>query len=267
MQSLLEEPAVAASPWPGRRRRALELRQRHGFAAEVLTLYLSLIDAQEAAFEAARAKPPAADNLVAYVAEAVLPRVVAATVAAGPDQLVRSVTARFDTADFGTLVAGWLADEDQPPVDRYLARASCGPVLEAVPGLLTRPAPAGNDRRCPSCGGAPGLSCFGASREALVTAPRQLLCSRCAGAWIYPRMICASCGETDTSRLPIYSDPDRFPHLRIDGCQSCRRYLVTVDLPKDPEAVPVVDEIAAIPLALYAQDRGMTKVVPNLMGI
>ena len=46
----------------------------------------------------------------------------------------------------------------------------------------------------------------------------------------------------------------------------CRRYLLTVDLPKDPSAVPVVDELAALPLDLFVQERGFKKITPNLMG-
>jgi formate dehydrogenase maturation protein FdhE len=41
---------------------------------------------------------------------------------------------------------------------------------------------------------------------------------------------------------------------------------LTIDLDRDPRAVPLVDEIAAIPLDLYAKERGLTKLVPNLMG-
>ena len=42
--------------------------------------------------------------------------------------------------------------------------------------------------------------------------------------------------------------------------------LLTIDLGRDPRAVPLVDELAAIPLDLYAVEAGFTKVVPNLMG-
>jgi len=42
--------------------------------------------------------------------------------------------------------------------------------------------------------------------------------------------------------------------------------LLSVDLAADPAAVPVVDEISAIPLDLYARERGYAKVTTNLMG-
>ena len=76
----------------------------------------------------------------------------------------------------------------------------------------------------------------------------------------------AYCGSEDTGRLPIYSDSERFAGLRVDACEVCRRYLLTVDLPKDPAAVPVVDELVAIPLDLFARERGFQKITPNLMG-
>jgi FdhE protein len=57
-----------------------------------------------------------------------------------------------------------------------------------------------------------------------------------------------------------------FPHLRIDACASCERYLLDVDLSRDPRAVPEVDELAALPLDLYAAGCGLSKITPNLMG-
>jgi formate dehydrogenase maturation protein FdhE len=62
-------------------------------------------------------------------------------------------------------------------------------------------------------------------------------------------------------------EPAVFPHLRIEGCEHCDRYVLGVDLGRDPQAVPEVDELAAIPLALYAVERGFTKLTPNLMGM
>jgi FdhE protein len=75
-----------------------------------------------------------------------------------------------------------------------------------------------------------------------------------------------ACGETASSRLPIYAAGEQLPHLRVDACDACRRYVLAVDLRKDAAAVPLVDELAAIPLDLFAKERGLTKVVPNLMG-
>ena len=119
---------------------------------------------------------------------------------------------------------------------------------------------------CPNCGGLPQLSYFAVSGEALVSGPRYLVCSRCANNWVFSRMTCAGCGESTGTKLPIYQEQERFPHVRVDGCQTCKKYLLTFDLRRETRAVPVVDEIASLPLDLFARDQGLTKITPNLMG-
>ena len=110
------------------------------------------------------------------------------------------------------------------------------------------------------------MSYFAVSGEALVSGPRYLVCSRCATNWVFSRMTCPSCREATGPQLPIFQEQERFPHVRVDGCKNCRKYLLTFDLRRDTRAVPVVDEIAALPLDLYARDHGFTKITPNLMG-
>jgi ribosomal protein L37E len=264
------QPAPAgASPWPARRRRAGQLRERYPFAAEVLTLYLALLEVQEPAGEEAAARPPEPEAVLRTAAGELLPRVVEATVAAGPRRLAESAVARFHAADHRELVARWLRGAEQPLVDRYLARAVTAPLLEAVsPEALAVLCPGPREaRRCPRCGGTPQLSFFAPSDDPMVTGPRHLLCARCGGSWVHPRMVCAACGEETSARLPVYSEAERLPHLRIDSCETCRRYLVGIDPRRDAAAVPVVDELAALPLDLYARERGLSKVTPNLMGM
>jgi FdhE protein len=254
--------------WTRRRRRARQLVAAHPFAAEMLTLYQALLNVQELVFRGALVDQPRLPELEQYVAERVLPTIVAATQASGPLPLA-GASARFaGAADAGSMVGRWLRDEAQPPAERYLARAAAGPVLEALDTDALAGLRAGGDgRRCPRCAGSPQLSYVEDSGDPLVTAPRWLLCTRCAGTWIHERMSCPGCGETSSARLPIYAESERLAHLRADGCERCRRYLITVDLRRAPEAVPEVDELAALPLDLYVQGRGFAKIAPNLMGI
>ena len=56
-----------------------------------------------------------------------------------------------------------------------------------------------------------------------------------------------------------------FNHVRVECCDSCRCYIKTVDLTRSGLADPVVDEIAAIPLDLWAQGQGYSKLQTNLM--
>jgi FdhE protein len=258
-----EETTVYAE----RRTRARELGARYDFSADPLRLYLALVDAQERTFERARGDRATAEDLADYVVRVSLPGVMEAAVAAGTEMLREAVMLRFHEGDLEGIVQSWLDGDELAGTDAFLARASASPVLEAMPEVAAtfrRGEP--DDRHCPRCGGLPQVAFFADSGEALVTSPRRLACSRCASEWTLARMTCASCGETAGAKMPILSDFDRFPHLRIDACEICRRYLITVDLRKDPRAVPLVDELAALPLDLVAAERGYTKLVANVMG-
>jgi Protein involved in formate dehydrogenase formation len=279
---------AVVSPWAGRRQRAEALRARHPFAAELMTLYLALLPVQEEAWSSTREGAPAADELQGWAAARVLPGVVEATVSAGPAVLAEAATARLAEPVAERALAGWLAGEELDPVDRYLARASLAPVLEALgerAGAACAGAPASEEREvCPRCGGLPQLSCLASSGDKLVSGQRSLLCSRCGFSWQYSRSVCPACGEKEDDRLWVYAEqlegpvsgngkhkadddePAVFPHLRIAGCSTCERYLLEVDMARDARAVPEVDELAALPLDLYAADQGLTKLTPNLMG-
>jgi FdhE protein len=66
--------------------------------------------------------------------------------------------------------------------------------------------------------------------------------------------------------MAFYSAPE-IAHVRVDVCDSCHYYLKTVDLTKYGHAVPAVDELATIPLDLWAVEHGYTKLQTNLLGI
>ena len=261
----------ATDPWPARRQRTDELASRYPHAAEMLRLYRALLDPMADAFDAARADGPAHADLPLFAVQRVLPGIIDATIEAGPSVLRDGVIALFASADPEGLMQHWINSEALLPVETYLARAACGPLLEALAfESICLPRSRGRAgegaSRCGSCGGLPQLSYHALSGEPLVSGPRYLLCSRCSQSWVFSRMTCASCGESNGTRLPIYQEAERFPHARVDGCSTCRRYLLTFDLRRDSRAVPIVDELACLPLDLYARDQGLTKIAPNLMG-
>lgn len=286
----LLEAIAGTDVWLDQRRRVAELRTRYGFARQLLDFYGALLPVQEKAFiDAATAQPPA-DAIAAYAAELVFPGVVDVSVAAGPDRLRVEVIDRVAAQDPRDIVAAWMRGEDQPAVDRFLARGSLGPVLEAIAEARAACEGPRDARHCPECGGPPQLSFFDRSSDDLASGPRKLLCARCGATWGYPRMTCAACGEDTGARLPVFSEHGTtsgehrsvvrglptgkevarqdavFPHMRIEACDTCRHYLLSVDLATDRTAVPIVDELAAIPLDLYARERGYTKITTNLMG-
>jgi FdhE protein len=92
---------------------------------------------------------------------------------------------------------------------------------------------------------------------------RTLLCGRCFTEWEFRRLLCPNCGEEDREKLPVYTAP-AFPHIRVEACDTCRYYMKGVDLTCDGNAVPEVDEIAALPLDLWAMQQGYQKLALNL---
>jgi formate dehydrogenase maturation protein FdhE len=114
---------------------------------------------------------------------------------------------------------------------------------------------------CPLCGALPLL---GILRPEGDGAKRSLLCSFCGSEWNYRRIVCANCGETDEHKLPVFV-ADQFPHIRTEACDSCRTYLRTIDLAKNGHAVPVVDDLAALPLSLWAHEHQYSRLHPNLL--
>jgi FdhE protein len=83
--------------------------------------------------------------------------------------------------------------------------------------------------------------------------------------WEFRRILCATCGEEAENKLPVYV-AEQFPHVRVEACDTCKFYLRTIDLTKDGHAVPVVDDLGAIPLSLWAQEHGYTRSQQNLLG-
>ncbi len=116
---------------------------------------------------------------------------------------------------------------------------------------------------CPFCNARPAVAVLRGEGDG---AKRWLLCSLCATEWQYRRVICPGCGEENKDKLPIYIASE-FDYVRVDACDSCRTYIKSVDLTKNGHAVPVVDELATVPLNIWAEERGYWKLEPNLLGM
>lgn len=79
-------------------------------------------------------------------------------------------------------------------------------------------------------------------------------------------MLCPACGKVDYQKLPRYSADDT-PAVRVEACDTCKSYLKSVDMTVEGLAVPLVDEIAAASLDLWAVDHGYTKTHQSIVGI
>jgi FdhE protein len=87
----------------------------------------------------------------------------------------------------------------------------------------------------------------------------------CAHEWNFRRIYCPSCGEEREPQMAFYSAPE-IAHVRVDVCDTCHTYLKSIDLTKTGLAVPIVDELATIPLDLWAREHGYGKLQVNLLG-
>ena len=141
----------------------------------------------------------------------------------------------------------------------FVVEAGLQPVLErAASGL---PAPTAQTRECPSCRNRPVVS---ALRERGHSGERSLVCGLCLIEWPARRLACPACGETGFEALPVYR-AEEFAGVRIDACETCRRYLKTIDLTVIGAAIPVVDDLASLPLDLWAQQQGYTRLRKNIL--
>ena len=115
--------------------------------------------------------------------------------------------------------------------------------------------------RCPTCGGRPVV---GVLREAGHGARRALICGLCGTEWRVPRISCPGCGESRFDALTTIR-ADAYPHAQVDVCSSCRTCLKTLDLSRNNTMIPIVDDLATLPLDLWAREQGFTRLRPHLL--
>jgi formate dehydrogenase accessory protein FdhE len=121
----------------------------------------------------------------------------------------------------------------------------------------------GTPSTCPLCGSKPIV---GVLRSEGDGAKKSLICMLCAHEWNFRRIYCPACGEEKEPQMAFYSATE-IGYVRADVCDTCHHYIKTVDLTKDGRAVPVVDELATIPLNLWATEHGYLKLQNNFLGI
>jgi formate dehydrogenase accessory protein FdhE len=120
----------------------------------------------------------------------------------------------------------------------------------------------GTPSTCPLCGGKPIVGVLRAGGDG---GKKSLICMLCGHEWTFRRIYCPACGEEREPQMAFYSAPE-IAHVRVDVCETCHTYLKSIDLTKLGLAIPVVDELATIPLDLWARQHGYEKLQINLLG-
>lgn len=158
--------------------------------------------------------------------------------------------------------AGEDASTAASQLQEFLARAFLQPYAEFIVGAMLPPVLPMTVCRCPRCNSLPLLGVLRPEGEG---GKRYLQCSLCSQEWEFRRIFCAHCGEEKEDWLAVYV-AEQFPHIRVETCESCKHCLRTVDLTKDGNAIPLVDDLAAIPLGLWARENGYKRIQDNFFG-
>jgi FdhE protein len=261
--------------WEQRLRRAEELAARYPFAAEGLRFYAALAGFQKSFYGGLTPGHGALQGALQGKIEpaAVLPWLgpylaLIQEIAPAPlAQAAAELSAAGEESQGALLDEFWRqghqGETEIDPAAALLAWAFLQPYAEHLADHLAPQEFHGTPSLCPLCGGLPQA---GVLRPLGDGGKRSLICSLCAHEWDFRRILCAACGEESVEKLPVYI-AEELPHVRVEACDTCHAYIKTIDLTKDGRAVPVVDELAAIPLSLWAAEKGYVKVSGNLLGI
>jgi FdhE protein len=278
---------VANTPWQRRIHRANDLIAKHAFASEILGFYIHVAGFQQALYEELEAKrsvgvPPAsqffqnvrqqdagATPLGQINPTALLPNFsafLALIETKAPTHFAQIAHGlKSSPADSWSHLLSycWSSTAELLAPQEFLAVAFLQPCAELVRSSTVLQLESYTLAQCPLCHRKPAA---GILRQQGDGGRRNLLCGFCLTEWEYRRVACSGCEEQDHAKLPVYI-AESFPHIRVECCDSCRTYLKSVDLTKNGLADPLVDELAFVPLDLWAQERGYAKLRANLLGM
>jgi FdhE protein len=183
----------------------------------------------------------------------------------GPPELAEIARARRadepETAR-SRLLLYWAGERET--ADDFLSRALLRPYVETLAGAGIAPDRPRQEGHCPNCGGRPIV----AVREGDPASPgvcRGLVCALCGGSWRFSRTHCPSCLEEEPAKLPRFQ-AELFPAVRLDACESCRLYVKSIDLDLERSAIPEVDDLASLPMDLWAIREGYRRIEPGWSG-
>ena len=258
--------------WNKQIERADHLAAESSGSKELLTFYAQLLRAQAEFYDSLRSRKdwlPSGDlETDVGVIRSSMTALLESVARHGPTSLASEAQALL--AAEPNLIAEQLLEYWRSPSDtQFFAKALLQPYALWLAETRITPAGrelAGGERRCPFCGGLPQLSFLQSKESTAESGNRDLLCSTCLTSWEFRRVVCANCGEERPAKLGYFHSPE-FDHVRIEACDSCQHYIKGIDLTRLGLAVPLVDEIYAAPLDLWAREHGYTKIELNLVGI
>lgn len=258
--------------WDSAIRRAEELAAGETAPKELLSFYAKLLRAQKEIYEFLRRQrswlPSGSlkDDLV--VITPCFPIFLSTVVTDGPASLAQE--ARNLSNAGSEVIEELLRIYWQSPSDvQFFAKAFLQPYGRWLAESGGRPRDRTSDsqeNRCPLCGGMPQVSFLQTKEVSAEGGNRDLVCATCLSTWSFRRVVCAFCLEERPSKLGYFHTRD-YDHVRVEACDTCKRYIKGVDLTRFGLAVPLVDEVASAALDVWAQEHGYSKIELNLVGL
>ena len=279
--------------WDRRIRRANELASTYPFSAEGLRYYARLATFQKSVYgeiqkaladsPTVSSERPLRDELDFFLLLPKFPGFLSVIQQAAPAPLAQAAASLAHKGPAGwqhALEDFWYRDPDLSPgtndtdlvpaadrraasdAERALAWIFLQPYAEYLADHRETAVVDGAPSTCPLCGCKPIVAVLRSEGDG---AKKSLICMLCAHEWAFRRIYCPACGEEREPQMAYYSAPE-IAHVRVDVCDTCHTYLKSVDLTKTGLAVPVVDELATIPLDLWAREHGYEKLQINLVG-
>lgn len=202
-----------------------------------------------------------------------LPRIVdllapllAFAAADGPSELAEAAEARAKD-DRGTAASRlrvyWEGGRETG--EDYLSRAFLRPFAEVLARAGVAADRPRHEGHCPACGSAPIVS-YRKELPETNGGARFLVCGLCGTDWPFNRIRCPSCQEEDPAKLPGFQS-DVHKNARIEACETCRRYVKSLDLTLDARPLPEVDDLVSLAMDLWAIEEGWTRLEPGWAGI
>lgn len=258
--------------WEAIINRADELAAKNDATSELLVFYGRLLRAQKKIYDRlqSHSDEPPSGNLAQdlRLIHPLLMDFLMTIENIGPPALVDEARLLLQ-ADEAELLQRLLDQWHNPSGNDFFAKAFLQPYASGFLASGRRPIHRNVERkenRCPNCAGRPQVSMLLIKERSAAGGGRDLLCSSCLAVWPFRRVVCANCGEERPENL-AYFQASQYDYIRIEACDSCGYYLKGIDLTRYGLAVPLVDEVAAAALDLWARDQGYQKIELNLVGL
>jgi FdhE protein len=258
--------------WDKQIERADHLIPKANGSKELLTFYAQMLRAQKEVYEFLRSRKgwlPSGDLARDWpVLSEAWPQFLKVIESHGPTSLATEAYELSET-DTSAFVQRLIIYWHNPSDTQFFEKAFLQPYLSWVAKSGQRPLGrevSTSERHCPFCGGNPQVSFLQNRETTAESGNRDLICATCLSSWEFRRVVCANCGEERPAKLGYFHSPE-FDHVRIEACDTCKHYLKGVDLTRAGFAAPLVDDIDAAPLDLWALEHGYTKIELNLVGV